>query len=347
MRESRLLAVESRTSRPPEALSLLFQAARAEEVRIPPLRLLVPVTLAFALLASAISLAHGVPLPWPSERVNPALGFHAALPLGLALAVYLAIRLVQLRSGTRSRRRLAAEFAGDLAFLLLFAVASYFHFLLKLELPILRADWYDAAYMALDRRFAGLLAAMAELRRTIAGFLPRADLWYQGSQIGIYLLSFWGHSIGERRWYPCVATAFLLNIILGPFAYAVAPAVGPFIFEHGPNLAADAAQEVMGRIHELVRTQGAAWLVRHAGEHLTAAPAAMPSLHLSAACIGSYFALRARLWVAWLILPMAAWIALEAVVARWHYLVDLPAGALFAALVIAVSHLLSSPSSER
>ncbi len=345
MQDSRALAVASRALRATEAPAPAVVAQDAGPVRLPPFRVLVPLTLGFALLAAAISLAHGVPLPWPSERINPALGFHAAWPLAIAFAAYLVLRLIQLARVSGSRRRLLAESAGDCAFLLLFAVASYFHFLLKLELPILRSGWHDALYMALDRRFAGLLAVMAELRRMIAAFLPRADLWYQGSQIGIYLLSFWGHSLGERRWYPCVATAFLLNIILGPLAYALAPAVGPFVFEHGPNLAADAAQGIMGQIHELVRTQGAAWLARHAGEHLTAAPAAMPSLHLSAACIGSYFALRARLRVAWLILPMAAWIALEAVVARWHYLVDLPAGALFAALVIALSHLIAPPAS--
>ena len=137
-------------------------------------------------------------------------------------------------------------------------------------------------------------------------------------------------------------TAFLLNIMLGALAYLLAPAIGPFLYENGFNSAAQQAQQIMAEVAAQVANGGAVWLSLHGGQFFTCAPAAMPSLHVSIACIASYYAIRARLSLRFLILPMAAWIPLEAVVSRWHYLADLPAGALFATVVIALSNHLCS-----
>lgn len=135
-------------------------------------------------------------------------------------------------------------------------------------------------------------------------------------------------------------TASLLNLMLGALAYLLIPAIGPFLYEAGPNRLALQAQQVMAQVERHVAEQGAQWLALYGNEFFTSAPAAMPSLHVSIACIASYYAIRAHLKLRFVILPLAAWIPLEAVVARWHYLADVLAGMLFASLVIALSNRL-------
>ena len=66
----------------------------------------------------------------------------------------------------------------------------------------------------------------------------------------------------------------------------------------------------------------------------------MPSLHITPACIVTYYALRARSRVAPLLGFLGVWIIMKSVVARWHYLVDLPAGLLLAVLIIALTNRL-------
>jgi membrane-associated phospholipid phosphatase len=116
--------------------------------------------------------------------------------------------------------------------------------------------------------------------------------------------------------------------------------VGPFIYEHGPNAMATAAELRMYEIYQQVQAGGAAWLAQHAGEHFAEPLAAMPSLHVGASAVIVYYALRARLWVAPLLVALFAWVVIESVVSRWHYVVDLPAGLLVAALAIALTNRL-------
>jgi hypothetical protein len=137
-------------------------------------------------------------------------------------------------------------------------------------------------------------------------------------------------------------TALFLNLMIGPLAYLLAPAVGPFIFEAGPNRAATAAQHTMyAQFSDLV-TQGPSWLSAHGGQYFTASLAAMPSLHVSAACIVSYYALKARSRFAPLMVFFSVWIFIDSVVSRWHYLVDLPPGILLAAVSIAIANRVCS-----
>jgi hypothetical protein len=126
--------------------------------------------------------------------------------------------------------------------------------------------------------------------------------------------------------------------MIGPLTYLVAPAVGPFIFGDGPNATATAAQHDMYRMFSELQAQGPSWLSAHGGQYFTAPLAAMPSLHIGAACIVSYYALRARSPFAFPAIFLATWIFFDSVVSRWHYLVDLPAGILLAALVIAITN---------
>jgi hypothetical protein len=297
----------------------------------------------FACLVTLLTLSHGITLPLPTEKISPALGFNAMLPVLMTVIGYLGIRAWQIARSDSIRQPILRKWLWtDLGYLALFVIATYFHFVLKLQIPLLRPVHYDPFFFAIDQYCLPFITALTKLRNGIAQWLPQPNRWYQLCQIGLYVFSFWGHSLGNRHFLQSLITAFLLNIMLGALAYLLAPAIGPFQYENGSNSSALKAQQIMAEVAVKVTRGGTVWLSLHGGQFFTCAPAAMPSLHVSIACIASYYAIRARLPLRFLILPMAAWIPLEAVASRWHYVVDLPAGALFATVVITLSNRLCS-----
>jgi hypothetical protein len=320
---------------------------RRRLVGLPPdLQLLAGAFLVFAAATLLLGALKGLPLMPPTEGASPALGVPAALPVVAAAAGYVLVRSVL---GARAggpprigpgggRAAFLQPLTLDLAYLLAFVVVGWLHFHVKTWMPLLRPRLFDATYFAVDEHLAGLIAAADLARAGLARLLPAPDLWYQGAQVTLVVLSFWLHALGDRRWHHHNVTALLLVLMIGPFAYLVAPAVGPFLFQEGPNAVATASQHAMYQVFQKVQAGGPAWLARHGGENLTAALAAMPSLHVSLACVVSYYALRARSAFVPLILFLSGWIFLESVVSRWHYLVDLPPGVALAALAIALAN---------
>ena len=284
--------------------------------------------LLFLGIAAAIALACGVRFVLPTEARSPALGFSGTVPVLVAALGYAAALLLARKAARRDNRRLLGDTLTDLLYLALFIGTSTLYFQLKLWMPLVNHALYDQALFSVDQRLHPLLDGVSRLRNGIAAGLPMADFWYQGAQLGLFILSFWGLAFcRDRRWHQHNVTALLLNLMIGALAYLLVPAVGPFVFEQGQNAAASQAQHAMLEVFDAARTQGAAWIAAHGGEHFTAAPAAMPSLHLSAALIVIYYTARARSALLPLMVAFGGWIAIEALAARWHYLADLPAGA--------------------
>ncbi|HZC14458.1 MAG TPA: ELM1/GtrOC1 family putative glycosyltransferase, partial [Thermoleophilaceae bacterium] len=301
---------------------------------------LVAAVLGFAAITALLALAIDAPFVVPTERVSPALGVPAAVPLGLSLLVYLGsqIAAAALRADGRGRGDVLRNTATDLFFIGIFVVVIYFHFHIKTWMPLINPNLHDDFYFLVDNKLRFVIDGAAALRAAVAAVLPAPDLWYQGAQLGLFIGSFCFHALGRRRWHHHNVTALLMNLMIGPLTYLVTPAVGPFIFEAGPNAAATAAQHEMYRKFVELQAGGPAWLAAHGGDHFSGALAAMPSLHVSAACIVSYYALKARSPFAPLMLFFAGWIVVESVVSRWHYLIDLPAGVALAAVAIAIAN---------
>jgi hypothetical protein len=313
--------------------------ARAGLLR-PNLVFLGAAVLGFGVITALLAFASGAPFVIPSEGVSPALGVPPALPLEMGALGWLAGQLVswKLSAGVRDGNQLLQRITTDLTYIMLFVVVIYFHFSIKMWMPLLNSRMYDDSYFRIDQDLWPVMAGLERIRAALASVLPAADQWYQGAQLGLFIGSFWIHGLGDRRWHHHNVTALLLNLMIGPLAYLLAPAVGPFIFEAGPNRAATAAQQAMyAQFSDLV-AQGPSWLIAHGGQYFTAPLAAMPSLHVSAACIVSYYALKARSRFAPLMVFFAVWIFIDSVVSRWHYLVDLPAGILLAVVAIAIAN---------
>jgi hypothetical protein len=304
----------------------------------PNLVFLAAAVLGFGVITALLALAIGAPFVLPGERVSPALGTSPGLPLQIGVVGWLAGQLVRWKlsgwDGSQLRQRLAT----DAAYLILFVAVIYFHFHIKMWMPLLNSRLYDGAYFQIDQDLRPVITGLGRVRAALAGVLPAPDLWYQGAQLGLFIGSFWIHGLGDRRWHHHNMTALLLNLMIGPLAYLLAPAVGPFIFEAGPNHAATAAQHAMYAQFKDLVAEGPQWLAAHGGQYFTAPLAAMPSLHVSAACIVSYYALRARSWFAPLMVFFALWIFIDSVVSRWHYLIDLPPGILLAAVSILIAN---------
>jgi hypothetical protein len=284
----------------------------------------------------------GVPFTLPTEEESRALKVHYLVPLVVGLAGYGVLWIAsRWLPGSRRRRGLGlADVGGDLYFLALFVVVMYVHFHVKMWMVVLNPTLYDSAYLAVDRELFWLIQAMAQLRAAVAQLVPGIDALYQMGFLLMFAVSFWFHALGERRYLRHYLIAVLLLEMLGAFSYLLLPAIGPFIHDIGPNATATEAQRYMLAIFRKAQDGGIEWMAKHGGNSVTSMPAAMPSLHVAGAIIMTYYAIRARLWITPLLVLVSAWIMIESVVTRWHYLVDLPAGAALAALILLTTNWL-------
>jgi hypothetical protein len=291
---------------------------------------------AFVAAALALHWTTGAPFTMPTEGESRPIGVHYLVPLLIGVVGYAVLWTASRWRMAPGRRRggALAEIAVDAYFLLLFVVVMYFHFHIKMWMSVLSPTLYDGTYMAIDHQLGWLLGPLEALRAAVAQLVPGIDAVYQLGFLIMFAASFWFHALGERRYLRHYLTAVLLLEMLGAFSYLVLPAIGPFIHEHGPNLLATEAQRQMLQTFDQARAGGWAWVVARGGQTVTSMPAAMPSLHVAGALIMSYYAARGRLWVTPLLIVLSVWIAIESVVTRWHYFVDLPAGLGLAGLII-------------
>lgn len=292
--------------------------------------------------AAVLSDTVGVPFTVPTEDESRALKVHYLVPLFVGLAGYGVLWAAsRWLPGAGRRRGLGlSDVGGDLYFLALFVVVMYVHFHVKMWMVVVNPTLYDSAYLAVDRELSWLIQAMAQLRAGVARLVPGIDALYQMGFLLMFAVSFWFHALGERRYLRHYLVAVLLLEMLGAFSYLLLPAIGPFIHDIGPNALATEAQQHMLAIFRKARDGGIQWMAEHGGNSVTSTPAAMPSLHVAGAIIMTYYAIRARLWITPLLALVSAWIMIESVVTRWHYLIDLPAGAALATLILLVTNRL-------
>ena len=297
---------------------------------------------AFVGFGVACSVATGAPFVFP-QGVSPVLGTEASAPIVITVGVYLLARMIaRLRSGP-GRDESGSKFGRmttDLLLLSVLAVVLYVHFHLKMWVPLLNDRSFDATFFAIDEQFRFVIDGMRGVRAALARVLPAADSWYDISFFSLFFLSFWFHTAGTRRFLFHNMVAVTIVELVGPIMYLLAPASGPFVFEAGDNAHATVVQEQMHSQFTAMQAGGIPWIEANGPAYFTAPLAAMPSLHVAAAFVLAYYAVRARLVIAPYAVFCVCFIAVEAVVTRWHYLIDIPVGLALAACAIVVTNRL-------
>jgi hypothetical protein len=299
--------------------------------------------LGFFVVALVIASLFGISFTAPRPGKIPGLDANYWAPPIIAAVAYLAIQVVGRQFARQNRPSwavLGRRIFDDYYLLALFIFVVYVHFNIKMWIPVINPALYDEEYFAVDQALRPLIDLFAWLRAWGARIIPATDIWYQAAFFAVFVLSYLTHSIGDRRWHYHNMIGLLLIEMVGPLSYLFAPAVGPFIFEQGPNVMATNAEFTMYEVYKQVLAGGAAWVSQHGGQYFAQPLAAMPSLHVGATFVIVYYSVKARQWVSPLAVLAFVWIVIESVVARWHYLIDLPVGLLLAAGVIIVTNRL-------
>ena len=304
------------------------------------------VGLIFSAAVLTIAALYGAPLVVPQERVSAALGLNAVLPVVFAIVLYIALRLVRVRTGKArpDDRPLGQMIAVDITLMGIFLVVTYFHFSLKIWVQVINPNLYDKAYFAVDEAFRPVLELFYWIRLNIFELVPKTDAWYQGAFLLMFITGFCSLAIARPIYYPRFCLGVLLTLSIGGLSYLVAPAVGPFVFEEGLNRQATEAQQTMYWAHQQAVQHGMAWIKQVGPAYFTGGLAAMPSLHIAQAVVMTYFIHRAGSPLMPLFVVICLWVTVESVASRWHYLIDLPVGFVLAAIVIWLTNRLCDAS---
>jgi hypothetical protein len=249
-----------------------------------------------------------------------------------------------------ARRRAGAIDGRSTAMLLLLTVGSVFlHMNFKAWMPLVHPRLYDAELLRTDRALGSFVSDVIFLRRTLSRVLFMSwrvdiDPLYHSLFVVMFFVSASAHALFDT---PNGLRRFVIGmcaiLLLGGVCYWIVPARGPFIFRPSASYDARNAQEFMLRaFDELLRTH------RVSRGAFVAPLAAMPSLHTAHTVFFVWFAAERIPKLLWGYVPALLFILFEAVATGWHYVVDLPAGALLAFVVIwGVRRALPEPPSPR
>ena len=290
-----------------------------------------------AMLAVTVAIAVHLETSFviPDGRIGYYLGFRFAVPVVLATVWFsLPFLAYWLAGGTDPLTGMWRELWQNSIYLGAFVVVMWLHFHIKMWVPLINPLRYDELYQRSDAALQPLIDVFVAIRTFIGEHAIAVDWWYLWAFIAMFFASFAYHCVVERRFFRNVLIATLINQFLGALSYLVAPAVGPFIYVRGENALATQQQDGMWAAYNQLTTNGAAWLGEHGTSYFNAGLAAMPSLHAGAAWVFLWYAYKSRTALLPVYVILFTWIVMEAVVSKWHYLVDLPAGIVLAALSI-------------
>ena len=297
--------------------------------------------LCLLLTASSVAFlrSRGMRIDWRTveHTVYPML--HAlGWPLLLGVGLQLAVRMI--------RRQPISEYFSALRswrwwglWLRLWIVCmalTYTYFWVKACVPLLRTDLYDPQLWNLDRLlhlgFSPSIFATALFENSgLAGGIDRwYAMWASSVLVVIAFVTADTDNLLRRRFM--LSCVFLWG--LGCWLYVALPALGPVFY------APDLWQEIAGRIPRASAMHAALWanyqkmLAGRSGVLREFNPiyavAAMPSLHVGAHALFTFWAWRAARPVAWLFVVASGLTFLGSLVTGWHYAVDGYAGLVVA-----------------
>jgi hypothetical protein len=273
-------------------------------------------TAAMLLAVAGMSIALGFTISLPSGNAAAFIGIHYLYPL-LGVGLWATLAAFGLRQ-VIGRTMLIA--------LPCYALVLLCHFNLKLWAPHINPMLWDELYWRTDTFLRPLVELCFMLRGALAVIVPLDSNFYMSAFITMFYGSFCIHALRGEHQFRTLFLAALLFQGLGAIAYLMMPAVGPFLYEQGVEPVQTATQQAMLAAREANLAGGAGWIAAHGGSHITMGLAAMPSLHTGGAFLFLLFAWRYARVLVPVYAPLFAFISVDAVASRWHYVIDLPAG---------------------
>ena len=212
-----------------------------------------------------------------------------------------------------------------LADVVAFATIVFVHFNLKLWSHLVNGAMFDNEFHQIDQALAPLRDGFMSVAQAVTARLP-LKVPYSDLFISMFFLSFFLHGgLGGRRELNPVMLATAFVLILGGFAYWLAPAFGPLIFDP-PNVA------YVRYMHNFSASFVDSGGRNYSPVMFVSMLAAMPSLHIANSVVLAYFAWKWRPWLLAFYIPAILFFLCEGVNLRFHYLIDYPAGLLIAGL---------------
>lgn len=215
-----------------------------------------------------------------------------------------------------------------------FIIIVFLHFNLKLWSQLINKNLFDNIYFNIDQHLSPVISVFIHFRKIIWQFLPDWSNAYHDIFVLMFLISFALHG-ALNKGFDRMLTATSIVLILGGFCYSIAPACGPFIYEKGPILSTTNIQLHMLQFYtSFVKSNGTIY----EGRFFVAALAAMPSLHIANALVFTYFSIRYLPFLSFLYIPFCIILIIDAVVLKWHYLIDIPFGIIIAFISVALTY---------
>lgn len=287
--------------------------------------------LSFFFAVWAMGLILGLPINLPDMNSYNFIVKHYFKPFFLATFLEVTLLASNKLTTVPKKRDLMT-----LKLLPLIICAVFIHFNFKAWMPLVNSEQYDRIFQQIDIFFEPLLNFFLIVRQVISKSVPlNFDILYHHLFIAMFYLSFTAHALFDRptRFRQLILSACLI-LLVGGICYWIAPAEGPFLFRMGVNAESIDIQRHMHLNIEFVKMHK----IFPAG-YFVNAPAAMPSLHIAHSLMFTFFIWRSHTlrWLLLLYVPATFWLIIESVSSGWHYLVDLPAGALLCFSCIYIS----------
>ena len=282
-----------------------------------------------ATLAMAVIL--GFPFSLPGGERAAFVGIHYLYPL-LGVAVWGVFALIG------QRRQMAKTFFIALP---CYAIVLICHFNLKLWIGHINPLLWDEFYWQIDTVVRPLVDFAFAARIAISPLIGLDSNFYMVAFITMFYLSFCLHALRDAHQFRTLFLGALFFQGLGAIAYLVMPALGPFLYEAGVEPVQTAAQQSMLGAYRANMAGGADWIAANGSSHLTVGLAAMPSLHTGGSFLFLIFAWRYARVLVPLYVALFAFISVDAVASRWHYVIDLPIGMLLAWASAAIAERLN------
>lgn len=261
--------------------------------------------------------------------------WHYVAPL-IAASILIALTSAPMQKESRNHR-----YIGFVRQVLAMSVVVYLHFCFKLWAQLINTSNFDDTYQVWDAAISPLLELTAIIHTPFLALTERWPLAYHDLFVGMFCASLALHAVQPKSQQVTarMITSIALVLVIGGLSYSVAPAIGPFIYATGTNATSTDIQRQMLEFHTtFIASNG----ITFQPAYFVSALAAMPSLHIAHTLVLFWYAQKNIRWLAICYIPVVIFITTEAVMAKWHYYVDLPIGLLVAVAAIYISELLSN-----